>query len=94
MLTHALWRHRQNGAYYLVQRSTSGKLTGAAGPIAPQAAPVSAERMYALLLQRLVSNPKVLRQLESKQGHFTEEYELDEQGHLWDFHEPARPRRR
>src|SRR5690349_17867305 len=85
----AIWRHREDYVYYLVERSFEGDLIGAAGPLLPKPGPIPAEKAHALLLGRFVPNAKALKHVKSKQDRFVEDYELDDEGQIWDFHAPA-----
>jgi hypothetical protein len=89
MNVRAIWRHREDYVYYLVERSADGELLGASGPLLPKPGPISADKARALLLGNLVPNVKAFKHIKSKQDKFVEDYELDDEGQVWDFHGPT-----
>jgi hypothetical protein len=91
MATRAIWRHRGHGTCFLVELFAGGELVGATEPTPPRAGPLPAEAAHALLLGPLVLNPKALQLLRGKRPDFIEDFELDEEGRIWDFCELASP---
>jgi hypothetical protein len=78
MATLRIWRHKVSNASYVVAVSAGGELLAAVGPLAyedPRAAMTADHE----------PDPEALAQVRRAWGEFLEDYELDEDGRLWDY---------
>jgi hypothetical protein len=78
-MTREIWRDAENNERYMVELSPEGELVKAAkldGGDDPER----------LLRDAFPPEPVSRRTLEDRRAEFVVDYELDAEGHLWDFH--------
>jgi hypothetical protein len=78
--TREIWRNPDTGERYIVELSSGGDVVGAAGPIL-HSDPEQA------LSERFVPDPNLLGTVQDLVQNHVLEYELDEDGNVWNFGE-------